>query len=139
MRIYVASKFENKDAVREAMQKVRERGHIVTHDWTNEDETQYVRVPARHDRYMRDCAQADVDGVRTAGLVIVLNHPQGKGMFVEMGIAIALGIPVALIDADAARCIFFHLPLVQRFESVDQALNVVDIGWHKALMTRGGT
>lgn len=104
MRFYVASKFENADAVKVVYDKLKKRGHTITHDWTAEDATNKTQG------YKTKCAINDYIGVRSADAIIVLNHPKMFGGAAELGMAIAFGVPAYVVDMDVRENIFFHLP-----------------------------
>lgn len=121
MKIYVASKFENKPAVRTAMVLLQSAGHSITHDWTVHEDGE--RGGEELLAFFRLCAQQDFDGVVNADAILVLNHELGKGMFTEMGIAQALGKPVVVVDISRSNNIFFYLPGVKVCESVIDAIS----------------
>jgi len=115
MKVYVAAKFEEKDRVRLIYKRCRENGLEVTCDWTVEDDTGMVGEERR--AYHQKCAQADLDGVRNCDVLILLPHEHGKGMYFEMGAAIALGKRVIVVGQDSddshKPCIFCKLPQVK--------------------------
>lgn len=122
MRIYVAGKFEEKEAVRHAQACLVADGHRITHDWTASDATGMSGVILRD--YLRACADADMEGVLSAGAVVVLNHAHGRGMFVELGMAIANGAFIVVIggrDETLGDCLFYHLPFVHHARNLDHA------------------
>ena len=123
MKIYVASKFENKDAVRAAYARLREDGHEITCDWAAEDATG-LDGSALH-TYLAGCAHKDLVGVQACDALVLLNHERGCGMFTEMGIALAGGKLVIVIDADKRPNIFFHLPNVVHARDLDDALHLL--------------
>lgn len=118
MRVYVASKFEEKDRTRQVIEVLRNMGHQVTHDWTTE--VPYAEGDPRGPPYYRKCAEEDVRGVETADAVILLSHPEGKGMFVEMGIAIGRGIPIIAVGPHW-NTIFFELACVTKVGTIEAA------------------
>lgn len=121
MRVYVASKFENEQAVREAHRLLRERGHIITLDWTGKVATE--EEPLSHH------AQADFGGVASAHALILLHHPNVCGAMTEMGIALALRKDVIVIDADRGPAnIFFSLPQVKHARDMRHALELLEEG-----------
>jgi nucleoside 2-deoxyribosyltransferase len=122
MRIYVASKFEEKDRTRKIIEVLRNMGHQITHDWTHE--IPYEEGDPRGPPYYRKCAEADVAGVQTADAIIVLSHQHGKGMFVEMGIAIARGIPIVAVGPHF-NTIFYELPTVTKVQTIEAAYVIV--------------
>lgn len=124
MRIYVASKFENTTEVWEAMNLLRGMGHTITHDWTHENPGD--RKGGDLAVFLAECAQKDMDGVETADALLVINHPAGKGMWTEMGMAIAWGIPVFFCCPERAYNIFTELPGVEKFATIAEAVTAID-------------
>lgn len=105
--VYVAGKFEETAAVRAVQQRVRDLGCSISHDWTGEDPA--GRTGAELEAFLAGCAQADMDGVLDADLIIVLNHDRLFGGAVEMGMALAYGKIVMVIGPQVRDNIFFHL------------------------------
>jgi len=124
MNVYVAGKFEEKELVRTVQRTLLERGHTITHDWTGEDAT--GMEGEQLEEYLADNASRDVDGVAAAEAVLILNHPKGFGMMAEMGMAIAWNIPIYVIGPQIRDCIFFHLPEVQGFDTIEDALEKME-------------
>jgi hypothetical protein len=89
MRVYVAGQLADKDAVRAAQAKVQAAGHTLTHDWTQD--LCFTQSYASRPEDSAVIAQADLAGVLAAEAVVVLassNEP-GRGLFVELGAALA--------------------------------------------------
>ena len=118
MKIYVAAKFEAKDAVKEIYARLRDAGHVITHDWTQEDDTAYVTF-AEKVEYHRMCAMNDLEGVRSADALVLFPHEKGKGLYFEFGAAMALDIPVFILGQwyVSAPCIFQRLVSPKRWLS----------------------
>lgn len=103
LKVYVASKFEEKERVREVMNLLRAVGHEITHDWTQVE--QFTRLAAMKD--LRGVTDADV-------LVGIFEKPlKYKGAYVELGAALALGKPVYILGDAARKCIFLKHPNVR--------------------------
>jgi nucleoside 2-deoxyribosyltransferase len=115
VKVYVAGKFQEKERVRRVQALVREYGHEITCDWTVEDDSLFDGEALR--AYWRRCAQDDVAGVRACDALILLPHARGKGLWVELGIALALNKRVIVVgfDGDDSHqpCIFCKLPQVE--------------------------
>jgi hypothetical protein len=131
VRVYVASKFEEKEYVAELYEWLREDGHVITHDWTGEDDA--GKSGAELDTYHTKCARQDVDGVMEAEAVVLLPHDRGKGLYVEMGIAIGLGLPIVCwkYDGTLPECIFLKHPDVIHVDTqkgVLEALRDIELG-----------
>ena len=114
MKIYVASKLENIEAVREFVRLLRAEGHEITYDWS-------VHGPMwRHGKEaVREVSKREMDGVADCEVLIAL-LPGGRGTHAEIGGALALDKKVILhsktleahfgIHEDA--CAFYHHPNV---------------------------
>lgn len=136
-KIYVASKFEDKARVRDTYAKLRAAGHEITCDWTNEEVKDLPDDELFHT--IREAAKADARGVFNADAVILFPHGNGKGLFVELGIAVGRGIPIVVVSdtgdepfsktihrTDGHNCIFIYLPHCTRVKTVEDAIKLVN-------------
>ena len=109
LRVYVASKWENKQRVREIMYMLQAVGHEITYDWTTCEVSN------------RQQAILDLRGVADADVFVGIFEQEAsyKGALVELGAALALGKPVYILgDASVTRdCIFLKHPHVRRGEN----------------------
>lgn len=115
MKVYVASAFADFERTRAVQALARRRFHEVSFDWTQE--VGKVESGAESPDYARECAEKDFMGVARADVVIVLTpvatrKDLGCGMWVELGIALAAGVPVVVAGEQRERTIF------TRFRSV---------------------
>ncbi len=86
------------------MDRLRAAGHEIAFDWTIS--TQFSTAQAHHDR----------EGVMAADALVViaeLDYPF-RGTYVELGMALARGIPIYLLGEAMNACIFVLLPEVHR-------------------------
>lgn len=112
MRIYVATKWEQRERAREVMQWLRWKDHTITYDWTQAEQFSQAQ------------AECDFDGVMAAEALVVLAEwdlPY-KGTYVEFGVALAIGIPVYVVGPGFDGCIFITLPNVHRIGTVNRLL-----------------
>lgn len=128
--VYVASKFQNRDAVRAAQKRLLEQGCFITHDWTNEDFALADQRGMTRDQYANMCAEGDFFGASTADVVLLLADYDPalgsmKGGFVEAGIGMGYGALVFCV-APAELTVFDHLPCWQRFDTLDAALAAIE-------------
>ena len=128
MKVYVASKFENQQEVRQAMKMLIDLGHTITHDWTKEDYGNRTGVELA--AYRSLCAQEDFDGVKNADALLVINHARGCGMFVEFGMAVALGKAIFVVYPEKANNIFACLPGVYESGDLHDAIDHLDDWGH---------
>lgn len=120
MKIYVAAKFEEKAMVRKVYSLLEDAGHTITVDWTQEDDSRYLGLQKLE--YWRACGHADLRGVKDADLVLLFPHEKGKGLYAELGAALAWGKSVFIVGGEDIRCIFFYCNKVHWFANLDSAL-----------------
>lgn len=122
MKVYVAAKFEDAERVREVYVKLRAVGCEITHDWTAES-TEKMSGP-EGDKYRTECAFNDYKGVKKANAVLVINHDRLFGGAAEMGMALAWGKKVFVVDSKARYNIFFSLPngMITMVDSIDDGI-----------------
>ena len=102
MKIFVASSFLNKLKARKLEDGLRYEGYAVVSAWVNHPKGMG----------MRDAAIDDVQRLVKADALVVL-WPGRLGTNAELGMAIALGIPVVMVGAVPTRkSVYFHHPLV---------------------------
>lgn len=104
MRIYVATKFENQPRAIEIATQLEAAGHTITYKWWT------------NDQMSQEQALADKRGVLTADAVVIIAERDFAyaGTYVELGMAVTMGIPVYVLGHAMDRCIFLRLPLIYR-------------------------
>lgn len=116
MRIYVASAVANHKVARALKQELRDAGHEITHDWTGSDHIFSIELDSSDDREAKcRAARDDIRGVRTADLVIYLAHERCFGANIELGMALAYGVHIYVVDP-IRDSIFFELPGVTKID-----------------------
>ena len=115
MRFYVAGKYQERDKVRLVFRELEKLGHSITLDWTNHDIYPNDAVAEKLGQFADD----DVEGVRRADAFVgcLLNTHEYKGLWVEMGVALALNKPCYLVGEAGNSCIFINHKLVKKFKS----------------------
>lgn len=123
--MYVAAKFEEAARAREAMAKLKEAGIEITHDWTGEDAEKMAGPEG--EKYKTECATSDYKGVKRANAVLVINHDRLFGGAAEMGMALAWGKKVFVVDSKTRYNIFFSLPsnMITMCDSLDDGINKI--------------
>jgi nucleoside 2-deoxyribosyltransferase len=111
--LYVASAWTNQENAQALIDGLARAGHEITRDWTREETGK-----DRHAEY----AQADVLGVRDCEAFILLNHPDGRGACTELGLALAFGKPVYVLDKDKQFNIFLYLKEVVPCQSLEELM-----------------
>jgi nucleoside 2-deoxyribosyltransferase len=115
MKIYVAGKWQEKAYIKDVMQRLESYSHTISYDWTKHNDGDDAKY----------CAQNDLDGVASADIMIAIvqkSFPY-KGVYVEIGAALALDKAVYLIGNGIKDCIFSSL--CYQLDSLDYFLNGV--------------
>ena len=126
MKVFVSGQLGEKAAVRRAYGKLRAAGLEVTHDWTRTDNIG-DKLLAREESGKR--AALDIQGVIEADVYVLLsdNREVGKGMYVELGAALAMksttGRPDVFIVGPLNHLSVFYLhPAIRIVTSVDDVV-----------------
>ena len=131
MRIYVAGRFTHYERCRALMDALTDEGHTITMDWTRTDEfgpdghpkhTEHGKAAPTtipQERLARH-ALNDIQGCVTAELVVVLADEVLTGALIELGAALAAGVPV-WVCAPYRWTIFWEHPLVTVLGSEQEA------------------
>jgi hypothetical protein len=132
MKVFVSGQILEKERIREVYGLLRECGHTITHDWTLTDSMPASYSDSPSEAALR--AQKDIEGVLAADayLIIADNQVAGKGMYVELGTALALasargqGFPILLVGPMRHESIFYYHPHVRRFAVLSDALHFLN-------------
>jgi len=141
MKFYIASRFDNKEAVLQIYEKLKEKGHEVHKDWTvHQPFYPYSSDPHRCAKY----SEEDVKGAMDCDVFVLLAdekavsenspnmHSHGRGMFIELGAAISSfllrGSPkVFVIGPDNDKSIFHFHHAVTRFDTIEEVLDSLEL------------
>jgi nucleoside 2-deoxyribosyltransferase len=120
-KVYVAASSNQLERAKQTMAVLEERGYTVTHDWVTEVEVVGEANPVGASMTARaNWAKADLSGVAAADVMLLLMPAEGGfGAAVELGYALALGIPV-VASGCTERTIF--TALARCFDRDDLAL-----------------
>lgn len=121
-KVYVASKFSNHLAVRAAQAALKAAGCAITYDWTTHVDNAALELD------QQACALADAKGVLDADALLLIRVPEMRGAYVEMGMALARGIPVHIVQGDrgeVAAQVFEHHPLVRVHGGIADAVAAI--------------
>jgi hypothetical protein len=127
MRVYVAGRWTRKDEVRSVQRMLREAGHEITHDWTRADDPPAGWSQERVRGYLAQQAFEDYMGVLAAEAVVILDDPTGRGLYVELGIALGetehpKRIVVVGPTREVGACVFYFLPNIEYVNAPSQAV-----------------
>ncbi len=131
MKIFVSGQITDIDNVRKAQEEFIKAGHTLTHDWTrNESGDKMLAGPKdklRNPAETKRRAQLDIQGVINCDAYVICtdNEAPGKGMYVELGAALALsetrGKPrVYLVGKMNHMSVFYFHPKIIRLSSIQE-------------------
>ena len=119
MKFYVSGKIGYEHFPQQAMQSLVDAGHEITLNWT---ELPNLKPYAENIRESALAAVAERSAVVDADVYVLLAHPNGVGMYIELGMALGLLRPVRIVTTDEYRSIFFCHPLVKVVDSIDDVI-----------------
>ncbi|KKK84470.1 hypothetical protein LCGC14_2783020 [marine sediment metagenome] len=114
MKFYVAGKWQDRENVKELQGWLIEHGHSITVDWAEHEYSEDTD-------FLRRWAILDIQGATECDVLIaLLERPHDyRGLWVEMGAAIAAGKKIWLVGHAGDSCIFLHHPsIAYHFRSV---------------------
>ena len=133
MKIFVSGQIHDIENVRKTQKVLTESGHTITHDWTRNESGDKI-LQTSEDK-LRDIAETgkranlDIQGVLDCDVYIICtsNEKPGKGMYVELGAALALsqsiGRPqVFLIGKMNHISVFYLHPNLTRLSNVQEVI-----------------
>jgi len=133
MKIFVSGQIEDIENVRKVQAEFISAGHQITHDWTT-NLTGVDMLGSREAKLenldeSKKRATDDINGVVNSDIYVICtdNEKAGKGMYVELGAALALhakyNVPkIYLLGAMNHMSIFYLHPVVIRVDSVSDIL-----------------
>lgn len=135
MKVFVSGQIDDVENVRHIQTKLVEAGHTITHDWTiNETGANFLSGKETKIANLEESARRarnDLNGVINCDVYIACtnNKKVGKGMYVELGSALALyetvGKPqVYTIGSRNHMSIFYLHPAVKHFDSIEELLQI---------------
>lgn len=119
MKFFVSGKVGSESDAKHVMDLLRYAGHEITFDWTA---LPHLRPYDKNVSASLNAAVLETRGVKNADVLVLVSHDSGLGMFVELGIALGVGIPVRVLTDKESRTMFFHHPLVRRVANVEELL-----------------
>ena len=112
MKVYVATKWEERDYAQAVMQRLIALGHTISYDWTVVEQISQTQ------------ADLDMAGVVSADALLFLAEKDlsYKGALAELGAALATKKRVILLGHGADNCIFTHHSGVERVATLKDAI-----------------
>ena len=131
MKVYIASRFPDREKVRNVMELFRKNGHEITVDWTKHKafgDKGFVENEKVAEKY----AIEDIEGVRNSDVFVLLTTADiGAGMHTELGVAILSNIlfgkpRIFVVGEHLNNCLFYFHPVVERRKSVEEVLREIE-------------
>ncbi len=131
MKIFVSGRIDDLGTVRDVQNKLIAVGHTLTHDWTKTD----TMLGGRNDKLKNKTesakrARLDIDGVIESDVYILCssNKTVGKGMYVELGAALALNAinnkpEIYIIGPMNHLTVFYLHPAVKYRKTIGDIIN----------------
>lgn len=119
MKVYVAGKWSESKKIKNIMDMLESRGHVITLDWTSHI----------HPDKSREYAIEDIQAVRDCDVVIAYmpdQHIFYKGAWIEVGAALALNKQVVFIGINISGVFLGH-PNCRMFSGIINALDYIDL------------
>ena len=127
MKFYIATRYSTDTLRKKAIalkKELEHNGHEMTYDWTSAPQLQPY---AQHEAEAKKFAEIDVNAAMNADFFILLPCPNGTGMYVEYGAAIAHSIqyggPKIFILGENKDCSMFNYhPSAHWVDSLEEIL-----------------
>ena len=101
MKIYVAGKFTERDAIVKVLDKIKELGHEVAYDWTTHKP---IKPYFEHQETANQYSQNELAGISKTDVFIYFSHEKGHTLHMEFGAALILkyttGKPLIYVIGD---------------------------------------
>ncbi len=119
MKFFVSGKVGSDNIAKSLMKALKDAGHEITFDWTS---IEHLSPYDKNGAQSREAAISECCGVKNADVLVIIAHEKGVGMYVELGMALGVGIPVRVVTKDESRTMFFHHPLVKKVNSIEDVI-----------------
>lgn len=110
MKIYLAAPWVDKDSMPEIAAKIEAIGNEITHRWWDVEGAVEDGSPDA-EAYHRHHAELDVQGVKDADIIVVVNTVKSEGKAFEQGVAVAYDRPIIIIGkrGEVSKNVFHYL------------------------------
>lgn len=128
MKIYVAGPLADVESVQAVQSAVVAAGHELTLDWSRGTDVALADDYGSRPALSAELAAEDLDAVLTADAVLVVaSDHEGRGMFVELGAALARARHgnlehIVVIGEIRHESVFYYHPVVQRVSATQDWL-----------------
>ena len=126
MKFFIAGYIQDKETVKQIYGLIRQAGHEIVTDWTNDDPV--TRDDPNFFQEKQKRAVRDLEGVMECDVFVILAEPiDGRAKYSEFGIAlmsnVEKGTPhLFVVGEDTTRSLFFFHPAVKHKKSIEEVL-----------------
>ena len=129
MKFYVTGRSSNIDEVRRTIALVKEKGHEVTFDWPA---LLMVKPYEDNQEKAAEFAQFGIQGIIDSDIYILLAHPDGTGVFTELGAALALAqlqgkLKIYAVAREIPPVMFHYHPSIHWVPSVEEVFELIGV------------
>lgn len=123
MKVYVGGPFDKRDMVSKEIEKIKESGFEITHDWTIKEDENAWEKPRKE---LSEIAMEDIEGVMEAdALICLFDHSVNmRGTYTEIGVALNQMKPVILVNCPH-KYIFRFYPGILEVNCLEAAIYVL--------------
>lgn len=127
MKVFISAKYDKASEVKNLQSTLEELGHTIIVDWASDD---YLEKPYHNNKTeAAKRANRDIEGVMECDIFVLLHDEgYGKGIYVELGAAIACTIlknkpQIFVLDNQVNNTIFYFHDTVTICKSIDEFLD----------------
>jgi nucleoside 2-deoxyribosyltransferase len=130
MKIYLAAPWAHRGDMAGIAAQIEGLGHSLTWKWWETPD-----IPEGdwgNETKLREQAKNDLEGVRSADLVVVINSAKSEGKAFEQGVAISHGKPIIIVGkrGEHSQNVFHYLTEYRWVDDVNSMLEVLEtIKW----------
>jgi len=128
MKIYVATKFQEKEKALGIIKELKELGHEISCDWTTHKS---IKPYQNNQELAKRYSQEDINGVLNCDIfILIIDDELGGGMNIELGAAIASnlksGKPKIYVIGKYEKSMFAFHPSVKIRNSVKKVISEIE-------------
>ncbi len=125
MKFYVASRFNLKEEVKKIYKILKEKGHEIIYDWTEEN---LKRPYERNSRIAKQIAKKSMDASQSCEVFVLISDKSGTDMYGELGSAItSKKSKIYIIGNYLDRSKLFFYPNVKRMKNIEDVIKDVEL------------
>jgi hypothetical protein len=118
VKVYVAGRSAIRDGVEDAIKKLISAGFEITFDWTKYPRMVYKDDPELAQKY----SLLELEAISVCDAFILISDEEGRGMYVEMGYALALDKSIYVIGKHNTKPIFMYHPAIIKMDKIEEVI-----------------